>query len=146
MGPMFFRLWVMELSYITQFPPNPNSLLILKSIKNSLPHMVCLDCAYFCWNWNWNWNWKHCSEIIFKCINSVVGPTFNKKVAEKCNLWNPWTMHGCTVHSWQSQLCRLKKKKKREKRRGETQTPESLQSKRALSLEIYQNLCTLEWI
>ena len=36
MGPTFFRLWVMELSYITQFPPNPNSLLILKSIKNSL--------------------------------------------------------------------------------------------------------------
>ena len=39
MGPTFFRLWVMELSYITQFPPNPYSLLILKSIKNSLSHI-----------------------------------------------------------------------------------------------------------
>ena len=44
-----------------------------------------------------------------------MGPIFNKKVAEKCNLWNPWTMHGCTVHSWQSQLLRDIKKKKKEK-------------------------------
>ena len=22
-------------------------------------------------------NWKHCSKIIFKCVNSVVGPSFN---------------------------------------------------------------------
>ena len=22
-------------------------------------------------------NWKHCSKIIFKCINSIVGPIFN---------------------------------------------------------------------
>ena len=35
-----------------------------------------------------NWNWKHYSEIIFKCINSVIGPIFNKKVAKKCNLWD----------------------------------------------------------
>ena len=35
-----------------------------------------------------NWNWKHCSEIIFKCVNSAVGPILNKKVAEKCNLWD----------------------------------------------------------
>ena len=34
-----------------------------------------------------NWNWKHCSEIIFKCVNSIVGPIFNEKVAEKWNLW-----------------------------------------------------------
>ena len=25
----------------------------------------------------------------------------------------PWTVHGCTVHSWQSQLLRAEKKKKR---------------------------------
>ena len=29
-------------------------------------------------------NWKHCSKIIFKCVNSVVGPIFNEKMAEKC--------------------------------------------------------------
>ena len=34
------------------------------------------------------WNWKHCSEIIFKYVNSTVGPIFNKKVAEKCNFWD----------------------------------------------------------
>ena len=28
-------------------------------------------------------NKKHCSKIIFKCVNSVVGPIFNEKVAEK---------------------------------------------------------------
>ena len=43
---------------------------------------VCLDWAYF------YWNWKHCSEIIFKCVNSAVGRIFNKKVVEKCNLWD----------------------------------------------------------
>ena len=42
-------------------------------------------------------------------------------------------MHGCTVYSWQSQLLQAEpKKKKWEKCSGETQTPESLQSKRAL--------------
>ena len=32
-------------------------------------------------------NWKHCSKIIFKCVNNAVGPIFNEKVAEKWNLW-----------------------------------------------------------
>ena len=27
-------------------------------------------------------NWKHCSKIIFKCVNSTVGPGFKEKVAE----------------------------------------------------------------
>ena len=35
-----------------------------------------------------NWNWKYCSEIIFKYVNSIVGPIFNKKIAKKCNLWD----------------------------------------------------------
>ena len=26
---------------------------------------------------------KHCSKIIFKCVNSTVGPIFNKKVADE---------------------------------------------------------------
>ena len=32
-------------------------------------------------------NWKHCSKIIFKCVNSAVWLIFNEKVAEKWNLW-----------------------------------------------------------
>ena len=43
-------------------------------------------------------------------------------------------MHISTIHSWQSQLLRTEQKKKREKRRGEMQTPLSLQSKRSLCL------------
>ena len=27
-------------------------------------------------------NWKHCTKIIFKCVNNVVGPIFNEKVTE----------------------------------------------------------------
>ena len=26
--------------------------------------------------------------MIFKCVNSIVGPIFNKKVTKKCNLWD----------------------------------------------------------
>ena len=32
-------------------------------------------------------NWKHCSKIIFKCVNSNVGPIFNEKIDKKWNLW-----------------------------------------------------------
>ena len=28
-------------------------------------------------------NWKHCSKIIFKCVNSAVGSIFNENFAEK---------------------------------------------------------------
>ena len=28
-------------------------------------------------------NWKHCSKIIFKCVNSIVGPIFNEKIDKK---------------------------------------------------------------
>ena len=31
--------------------------------------------------------WNHCSKIIFKCVNSTVGPIFNEKVTKKWNLW-----------------------------------------------------------
>ena len=51
---------------------------------------------------------KHCSEIIFKCVNSTVGPICNKKVAEKWNLWvhKQYTM--CTDWSkkvWKVKIC-----------------------------------------
>ena len=41
-------------------------------------------------------NWKHCSKIIFKCVNSIVGPNFNEKVTKKWDLWVPYTIHGPT--------------------------------------------------
>ena len=28
-------------------------------------------------------NRKHCSKIIFKCVNSTMRPIFNEKIAEK---------------------------------------------------------------
>ena len=56
-------------------------------------------------------NWKHCCKIIFKCVNSVVWPIFNEKVAKKWSLWDLWTMHGCTVHRRIVKSCGLKKKK-----------------------------------
>ena len=38
-------------------------------------------------------NWKHYSKIIFKYVNSSVRSIFNKKIAEKWNLWV-----SCTVY------------------------------------------------
>ena len=44
---------------------------------------VCLDRTYFAETENW----KHCSKIVFKCVNSAVGPIFNEKIDKKWNLW-----------------------------------------------------------
>ena len=41
---------------------------------------VRLDIAYF------TENWKYYSKIIFKYVNSVVGPIFNKSFVEKRSL------------------------------------------------------------
>ena len=38
-------------------------------------------------------NWKHCSKIIFKCVNNAVGPIFNEKIDKK---WNLWVREQCT--------------------------------------------------
>ena len=61
-----------------------------------------------------NWNWKHCSEIIFKCVNSVVGPIFNKKVVKNviCGTVNSTYMH-CSQLT-KSTIAGWKKKKKEE--------------------------------
>ena len=51
---------------------------------------------------------KYYSKIIFKYVNSTVGPIFNEKVAEK---WNLWFREQCTVCTdwlkivWQVKLC-----------------------------------------
>ena len=46
---------------------------------------VCLDRTYFAELKTYCWN--HCSKIIFKCVNSTVGPIFNEKIDKKWNLW-----------------------------------------------------------
>ena len=78
-------------------------------------------------------NWKHCSKIIFKCVNSAVGPNFNEKIDKKWNLWVheqciralfiadqskvaatvAWTVAACGKNAW--------KKKKKKKENPETQ-------------------------
>ena len=91
--------------------------------------LILLKLKTYCWN--------HCSKIIFKCINSTVGPIFNEKVAKKWNLWvyeqyiitvygrkvnicgycsvnSTWTVTAFYQNAW------MKKKKK--KKRGKTQT------------------------
>ena len=93
---------------------------------------------------------KHCSKIIFKCVNSIVGPIFNEKVAEKWNLWvrEQYTMccdwfkknlksqslrllfiEQCMNSSRNNQNApkRVKKKKKRKRRIGQkTPNPNAL--------------------
>ena len=67
-------------------------------------------------------NWKHCNKIIFKYMNNFVRPIVNKKVGEKWSSWNPWIVHGYTVHCWLGQQLWLKQKKKKGKPRLKTST------------------------
>ena len=68
---------------------------------------VCLDWAYF------YLNWKHCNEIIFKCVNSIVGPIFNKKVTKKYNLWDREQYIYVLFIVDKFNYCGLEKKKKK---------------------------------
>ena len=65
-------------------------------------------------------NWKHCSKIIFKCVNSAMRPIFNESFTEKRGLWVPWTVH--RTHWKSMKHSSQKKKKKRMKCRRWTQT------------------------
>ena len=63
-------------------------------------------------------NWKHCSKIIFKCVNSVVTPIFN--IFKCVNSALQYVNSACTVHKqWILSLkvnnrgLNKKKKKKR---------------------------------
>ena len=107
-------------------------------------------------------NWKHCSKIIFKCVNSAIEPIFNESFVEKRDLWVLWTMHG--TH-WQTQILlvkeivgyvhsardpltdklpretasqfKLKKKKKKRKKKGKRKhkrTNQKCESKRILGI------------
>ena len=51
-------------------------------IFGSLHFWVCLDTVN-CWKLK-TYCWKHCSKIIFKCINNAVGPSFKAKFAWFC--------------------------------------------------------------
>ena len=54
--------------------------------------LILLKLKTYCWN--------HCSKIIFKCVNSTMGPIFNEKIDKK---WNLWVHEQCKNH------CSLKK-------------------------------------
>ena len=64
-------------------------------------------------------------------MNSIVGPIFNEKVAEKWNLWV--REQSLTVHGWLGQIVRLGKKKKKTENAAQDST-ENAESKRALYL------------
>ena len=68
---------------------------------------------------SFGYNWKlktetekHCSKIIFKCVNNIVGPIFNEKVTEKWCLWVLWTEYRYTVHERKVKSSDFEKKKK----------------------------------
>ena len=51
------------------------------------------------------------AEIIFKYVNSDVRTIFNEKIGQKCNLWNPWIVHGVYYSQLTCHRLRAKKKK-----------------------------------
>ena len=85
--------------------------------------LILLKLKIYCWN--------YCSKIIFKCVNSTVGPIFNEKVVKKWNLWvhKQYIMHCLSQKSLHLRLLfieqymnsnrvlpkRVKKKKKKTK-------------------------------
>ena len=91
--------------------------------------LILLKLKTYCWN--------HCTKIIFKCVNSAVGPIFNEKIDKKWNLWvckqymnilftENWSNVAATVHvpymnssrKWGENAWNKKKKKKKGKRRN----------------------------
>ena len=99
--------------FIWTYESMPNKNFMYKYIFTCtylFAYRVYLEWAYFCWNW------KHCSQIIFKCVNSIVRLIFNKKVAKKCNLWDckQYTYALFTVDKVNN--CGLEKKKKKKRK------------------------------
>ena len=99
---------------------------------------------------------KYYSKKFFECVNSIMGPIFNEKVAEKWNLWvceqctvctdrlkrgrkvKLCSHCSCTVHdsAWTvaaSLMNACKKKKKKKEKRQTQMLGFSAQSKRSLS-------------
>ena len=108
-------------------------------------------------------NWKHCSKIIFKSVNSTVGPIFNEKVAKKCNLWvrKQYTYTLFTVESQHLRLLfneqcmnsncitpKLVKKKKKKGTKTQLQNADaaSVESKHTLYLFYFGLVKWLVWM
>ena len=124
---------------------------ILWSLKTLL---VCLDWTYCCWNW------KYCSKIIFKCVNSTVGPIFNIFLIKWP--WVPWTVSEqyqnsawtVTFVSWiinfVSFLKRVKaKKKKKKKKKKEKNTTQQTGTSSAIGFtrhKFWQNWVCVYWL
>ena len=87
--------------------------------------LVLLKLKTYCWN--------HCSKIIFKCVNSTVGPIFNEKIDKKWNLWvheqcmnalfnkkvNICGYCSCTVHWTVATFLQKTREKKKKKKKNE---------------------------
>ena len=101
---MMCHLW--KHSYIKKL----TSFGVVEGIWSKFISRIRLDTIYF------TENWKHCSKIIFKCVNSAVRPIFNiflnKVVVGPVN--NAWTVHEqcVTQCSLSPETCASKKKKK----------------------------------
>ena len=61
-----------------------------------------------------NENWKYYSKIIFKCVNSTVGPIFNIFFSWIKWMWISWIVH-CVSKNLNAFCPKNKKKKKRRK-------------------------------
>ena len=110
--------WIFTISYIQQIRIFP----WFRASYISTIHKFPLNFHDILHSTNWKWtyfaeteNWKHCSKIIFKCVNSIVGSIFNEKVDKKWSLWDSWTVYLCTVHKRLVNSCGWRKKKKKEK-------------------------------
>ena len=90
--------------------------------------LILLKLKIYCWN--------YCSKIIFKCVNSTVGPIFNEKIDKKWNLWvrkqyirvlftENWSNVAATVHvpymnssrKWEENAWKKKKRKKKKRKK-----------------------------
>ena len=65
----------------------------------------CLDTIYFAENW------KHCSKIIFKCVNDAIRPIFNESLYEKKRFMGLVNSAQDSLESWNTLLSKEKKKK-----------------------------------
>ena len=107
--------------------------------------LILMKLKTYCWN--------HYSKIISKCVNSTVGPIFNKKIDKKWNLWlreqctytlftKNWSKVAVTVHVPYMNSSRLwgkthEKKKKKGKNIGMQRLSKHYLSNR----RVFRGLC-----
>ena len=105
--------------------------------------LILLKLKTYCWN--------HCSKMIFKYVNSTVGPIFNEKIDKKWNLWvheqcinalfieksqhlRLLVMH-CSLNSSAFLQKRVKKKKKRKKERKKEEWKERKRRRSLIAIQ-----------